>query len=43
VRWPPAVGLTNLGSRGLVDMLVQIDARVSRLAIEPAVARLRCK
>lgn len=43
VRWPPAIGLTNLGSRGLEGMLVQIDARTKRIAIQQAGGALRCR
>lgn len=42
VRWPPAIGLQNLGSRALGGMLVRIDARSRRVAITPAGAPLRC-
>jgi predicted aspartyl protease len=43
VRWPAAIGLNNLGSRGLANMLVRIDARTRRLAITPARAPIRCR
>lgn len=42
VRWPPVIGLPNLGSRGLGGMLLRIDARSRRVAITPAGDALRC-
>jgi hypothetical protein len=34
VSWPPAIGLPNLGSRGLAGRLVRIDARNRHVAID---------
>ena len=42
VRWPPAIGISNLGSRGMRDMVARIDARARRLAITPAGKPLAC-
>lgn len=43
IAWPPAIGLPNLGSRGLAGMLVRIDGRNRHVSIRPSGAAATCR